>query len=132
MHIFPYSRRDGTPAASMASQHSNETKEARSARAIALANQMERAYQDSLLGTLAPVLLEQEEDGFMTGHTPTGVKVYLKEAGLHNTVKTVRLRSICEGGVFGRVGQSGLTPCAVASGPAVWGRSKTIGNLEAE
>ena len=103
MHIFPYSRRDGTPAASMASQHSNETKEARSARAIALANQMERAYQDSLLGTLAPVLLEQEEDGFMTGHTPTGVKVYLKEAGLHNTVKTVRLRSICEGGVLGEL-----------------------------
>ena len=37
MHIFPYSRRPGTPADKMPGQHNNATKEARSKEAIAVA-----------------------------------------------------------------------------------------------
>ena len=45
MHIFPYSRRPGTPADKMPGQHNNATKEARSKAAIAVAETMSRSYR---------------------------------------------------------------------------------------
>ena len=43
MHIFPYSRRPGTPAADMPGQLGNDVKEERSRAAIAVAQQMNRS-----------------------------------------------------------------------------------------
>ena len=51
MHIFPYSRRPGTPADKMPGQHDNATKEARSRAAIAVAQEMSLAYRQALVGT---------------------------------------------------------------------------------
>ena len=51
MHIFPYSRRPGTPAASLPGQHDNATKERRSREAMAVAEQMRSAYCQALVGT---------------------------------------------------------------------------------
>ena len=53
MHIFPYSRRPGTPADRMPGQHSNAVKEDRSRRAIAVAREMEQEFCRHLIGTPA-------------------------------------------------------------------------------
>ena len=101
MHIFPYSRRPGTPADKMPGQHNNATKEARSRAAIAVAEQMRREYQKALMGTCHEVLFEEEEEGFFTGHAPNYTKVYLRGENLHNEIRTVRLTEPFRDGLLG-------------------------------
>ena len=67
MHIFPYSRRPGTPADKMPGQHNNDTKEQRSRAAIAVAEEMNLAYRQGLVGTVQEVLFEEAARGYYTG-----------------------------------------------------------------
>ena len=103
MHIFPYSRRPGTPADKMPGQHDNDTKERRSRAAIAVAEEMSRAYRENLVGTELEVLFEEEEKGYFTGHAPNYVKVYARGEDLHNELRSVRLTAVYEDGVLGEV-----------------------------
>ena len=102
MHIFPYSRRPGTPADKMPGQHDNATKEARSRAAIAVAESMSLAYRESLVGTVQPVLFEEENGGFYTGHAPNYIKVYVKGENLHNQVRNVTVTAVYQDGVIGQ------------------------------
>ena len=102
MHIFPYSRRPGTPADKMPGQHNNATKEARSRAAIAVAEEMSRAYRESLIGTPQAVLFEEEEDGYYTGHASNYVKVYYKGENLHNQIRQVTVTGVYQDGVTAR------------------------------
>ena len=99
MHIFPYSRRPGTPADKMPGQHNNATKEARSRAAIAVAEEMSIAYRQNLLGKKLEVLFEEETDGLFTGHAPNYVKVYHNGENLHNKIKTVTVTEVYKDGV---------------------------------
>ena len=92
MHIFPYSRRPGTPAAAMAGQVPNSLKEERAHRAAQAAQDMEEAYLDSWLGETAPVLFEELRDGLWHGHTDRYCQVCVPFDGdLHNQLRPVRL-----------------------------------------
>ena len=104
MHIFPYSRRPGTPADKMPGQHNNATKEARSRAAIALAEEMSRAYREGFVGRTLEVLFEEREGEFYTGHTPNYIKVYARGENLHNEIRTVTVLEIYRDGVIGRLG----------------------------
>lgn len=103
MHIFPYSRRPGTPADKMPGQHDNGTKECRSRAAIAIAEEMNRNYRQALVGSTQQVLFEESNGEFFTGHAPNYVKVYAKGKDLHNEVRCVRLTAVYEDGVMGEV-----------------------------
>jgi len=101
MHIFPYSRRPGTPADKMPHQHNNATKEERSRAAIAVADSMSHAYRSVLTDTEQAVLFEEPEGEYFTGHAPNYVKVYVKEQGLHNQIRTVKITDVFRDGVLG-------------------------------
>jgi len=101
MHIFPYSRRPGTPAADMPGQLGNAVKEERSRAAIAVAKQMSQAYRASLLGTVQEVLFEEEEDGLWTGHAMNYTKVWAKGESLHNRIASVKITALHKEGVLG-------------------------------
>ena len=101
MHIFPYSRRPGTPADKMPGQHNNDTKEARSRAAIAVAEEMSLAYREKLIGTRHAVLFEEEEGAFFTGHAPNYVKVYAEGRNLHNEIRDVELTGVYKDGMLG-------------------------------
>ena len=101
VHIFPYSRREGTPAAKMPDQVPKAVKEARASRAAAVAAELEDAFHTSLIGTEQPVLFEQPENGFYAGHAPNYAKVYAASGELHNAVRRVRITELCRDGVFG-------------------------------
>ena len=103
MHIFPYSRRPGTPADKMPGQHNNDTKESRSRGAIAVAEEMSRAYREKLVGTTHAVLFEEMDGGFYTGHAPNYVKFYVEGENLHNEVRNVEVIEIYKDGVKGRI-----------------------------
>ena len=101
MHIFPYSRRPGTPADKMPGQHSNAVKEERSRKAIAISAEMSGEFRGSLIGSTQQVLFEEAEGEFFTGHAPNCVKVYVKGENLHNQVRNVTVTEVFSDGVFG-------------------------------
>ena len=101
MHIFPYSRRPGTPADKMPGQHNNATKEERSRRAISVAEEMNLAYRRSLVGSEQEVLFEETEGDFDTGHAPNYMKVYAPATGRHNQIARVRITGIHADGLLG-------------------------------
>lgn len=100
MHIFPYSRRPGTPADKMPGQHNNATKETRSRAAIALAEEMSKAYREGFVGRTLEVLFEEREGEFYTGHAPNYIKVYASGENLHNEIRTVTVLEVYRDGVL--------------------------------
>ncbi len=103
MHIFPYSRRPGTPADKMPGQHPNAVKEQRSREAIAVAEKMSRSYRERLLGDTQQVLFEEPEGDYFVGHAPNYVKVYVTGNGLHNQLCPVKITGLYKDGVLGTV-----------------------------
>ena len=103
MHIFPYSRRPGTPADKMPGQHNNATKEQRSRAAIAVAEEMSREYREKRTGSCHEVLFEEKEGEFFVGHTPNYIKVYVPGDNLHNEIRAVRLTGIYKDGMIGEI-----------------------------
>ena len=103
VHVFPYSRREGTPAAKMPDQHPNAVKEARSAAAAQVAAELETEYYEAMMGKLYDVLFEQVEHGLFTGHAPNYVKVYAKGEGLQNMIKQVKITGLFRDGVLGEI-----------------------------
>ena len=103
MHIFPYSRRPGTPAADFPNQLGNAVKEQRSREAISVAAEMSLAYRQKLIGSLQPVLFEDQEGDCFTGHAPNYVKVYVKGENLHNEIRNVTITEVFQDGVLGTI-----------------------------
>ena len=103
MHVFPYSRRPGTPADAMPNQVPKAVKAERAARASSVAEELRRQYDTALIGSVQEVLFEQTEDGFFTGHAKNYVKVYARGDGLHNVVKQVRITALRNDGIEGEL-----------------------------
>ncbi len=103
MHIFPYSRRPGTPADKMPGQHSNDTKDSRCKAATAVAGEMKLAYRQSLVGTVQPVLFEEKNGEYFTGHAPNYGKVYARGDGLHNEIRDVKIIGLYRDGLMGEL-----------------------------
>ena len=103
MHIFPYSRRPGTPADKMPGQLNNNVKEQRSREAIAVAEEMSTAYRKAMIGSVQQVLFEEPDGEFFTGHAPNYVKIYAEGADLHNRVLPVEITDLWQEGVRGKI-----------------------------
>ena len=92
MHIFPYSKRPGTPAAKLPGQVLNAVKEERAHRAAQIARTMQDAYLDRWVGETVPVLFEEEREGLWRGHTTRYCEVTVQSPQpLHNQLRQVRL-----------------------------------------
>ena len=81
-HIFKYSRREGTKAAAMKDQVTDQIKAARSAELLELNRKKQAVYEERLLGTTQEVLIEEKivRDGeeLQIGHTKEYVKIGVK------------------------------------------------------
>ncbi len=75
IHVFKFSKRQGTPAAKMENQVSGELKKLRSERLIALGEQLTEKYNQSYMGKTLEVLIEEFKEGFWVGHTTNYMKV---------------------------------------------------------
>ncbi len=101
MHIFPYSRRAGTPAAKMAPQVTNAVKEDRARRAAAEAEAMEQSYLRSFEGETLTVLFEDEREGLWRGHAANYVEVRSPGEKLHNQLRSVKIAGAEKGFLTG-------------------------------
>lgn len=75
IHVFPYSKRSGTPAATFAGQVSDEEKKQRVAALLAISKQSGRDFRQQFVGRTMPVLLENSSTGSMEGLTPNYQRV---------------------------------------------------------
>lgn len=78
MHVFKFSPRKGTPAASFGGQVKGRVKESRSARLLELSDKCSLEFNSGFAGRMMPVLYEQEVKGgggYFEGLTPNYIRV---------------------------------------------------------
>ncbi|QKG84954.1 tRNA (N(6)-L-threonylcarbamoyladenosine(37)-C(2))-methylthiotransferase MtaB [Kroppenstedtia pulmonis] len=96
LHVFPYSKRTGTPAARMEDQVDPEVKQERVQRLIQLSNRLSRNYASQFIGEVLEVIPERpyKEDpdsGLFTGYTDNYLQILFP--GHHDLVgKVCRVR----------------------------------------
>ena len=93
VHIFPYSRREGTKAYSRPNQLTRAEKEDRAARAAQLCSALRKEYLDSFVGKELTVLFEQEKNGISEGYSMEYLPVAVKAREIHNCVCKVLITS---------------------------------------
>ena len=98
-HIFPYSKREGTKAAGMPDQLTEQVKKERSRILIALGKEHQREYMEQFLGQKKEVLFEEQQtvegQEYWTGHTMEYLKIaVISEENLENKRVMVQLREM--------------------------------------
>ena len=93
MHIFKYSKREGTKAAVMPNQIDGNIKEIRSKKLIELSNKYEREYLESYIGKELEVLFEEKDGEYYKGHTSNYLLVkYKSNENWENKIIKLRLK----------------------------------------
>ena len=101
MHVFPYSPRQGTPAAGFAAQVPDEEKKERVRIMQALAVKKSEAFHASFLGKRMPVLFETERDGVTDGLTENYIRVYTDAPVRAGEIEEMHLVRLHRDGVWG-------------------------------
>jgi threonylcarbamoyladenosine tRNA methylthiotransferase MtaB len=101
LHVFTYSERDNTPAATMEGRVGLRTRKKRSKMLRGLSAKKRRAFYESQLGSVRTVLFEGENKmGYIHGFTENYVKVKAPwDPYLVNTLQKVKLTEISEDGL---------------------------------
>ncbi len=96
MHVFKYSKRNGTKAALMPNQVSPILQEQRSKKLIELSKENQDKYNSEYIGKEVTVLFEEENGEYIKGHTANYLVVNIKGniAKLHNEIVKVKITSI--------------------------------------
>ena len=78
LHVFPFSPREGTPAASMKNQVDGNVKKERVKRLIDLSKELWLDYSKKFIGTCQEVIVEQKyQDDYVVGHSSNYLNVLL-------------------------------------------------------
>ena len=93
IHVFPYSKRPGTPAASMPGQVSEEEKKSRVAVLEELCTRLHEEFVEENRGVVEKVLFESAcKDGMMEGYTGNYIRVRRPyDKSLVNTIVDITL-----------------------------------------
>jgi threonylcarbamoyladenosine tRNA methylthiotransferase MtaB len=75
LHVFRYSQRPGTPAATMPDQVPEPEKKARARELIALGNELRRRFHEAHVGQRLEVLVEGAGEGIADGTSDNYIKV---------------------------------------------------------
>ena len=77
IHVFPFSSREGTVAASMPNHVDAQIKKLRATRALEISASKEKSFAEKLIGRTFEIIAETEENGFIDGLTKNYVRVYV-------------------------------------------------------
>lgn len=101
MHIFKYSRREGTRAAAMEGQIPEKKKAERSEKLIALAEKLSERYREGFIGKKLDILIEETvqigEQTYQVGHTREYVKVAVKSEMSAGRIVQVGIKGFLQG-----------------------------------
>ncbi|OJV64536.1 MAG: tRNA (N(6)-L-threonylcarbamoyladenosine(37)-C(2))-methylthiotransferase MtaB [Clostridiales bacterium 38-18] len=96
IHVFQFSKREGTPAADMKDQIDGKIKKSRSEQLIAKASQLNRNYQELFMNKQLEVLFEENKDGQSQGHSTNYLNVMVKDQVKPGTLLKVVVTDISE------------------------------------
>ncbi len=103
MHVFPYSKRQGTPAAEYPDQIDERVKKERAHRMQALADEKAKQFHDSFIGKTVEVLFETRHDNVTDGLTENYIRVYVDSAAVHpGELYKVHLEKHYKDGLWGK------------------------------
>lgn len=103
IHVFPYSKRDGTVAAKMKSIVTDAEKKERTHKMITLSNKLENEYYNKFIDKTLSVLVEEVFDKYCTGHTDNYIKVIINKKLEHNKFYNVKIIKVDNCDVYGEV-----------------------------
>ena len=94
IHVFPYSKRNGTKAADM-EQINEQEKKKRARKLLELSKKLEIEYANKFIGKTLEVLIERGNDDYSIGHTTNylTVKIYGKKYNSEELVN-VKIKDI--------------------------------------
>jgi len=93
LHVFPYSKREGTKASEMV-QVDEQVKKNRARALLELSRELELKYMNKFLTREVEVLVEVVKDGTSIGHTTNYLQVKVEKELHHNTFIKVKLTKI--------------------------------------
>lgn len=103
IHVFPYSKRRGTPAASMPGQIPETIKHQRVQLLTEMQNDIQRKLLQTYIGQTEDVLFETYKNGMAYGHTANFIEVACPaKHALHATVLPVHIERVDGSICFGR------------------------------
>ncbi|MBQ7105079.1 MAG: tRNA (N(6)-L-threonylcarbamoyladenosine(37)-C(2))-methylthiotransferase MtaB [Bacilli bacterium] len=102
LHVFPYSKRDGTVSAGLP-QIDEQIKKDRAHKLLSLSKELELDYMNKFLNKELEVLFERNNDEYSLGHTSNYLQIKVK--GLYNSgeFKKVKLEEIDYPYIIGKV-----------------------------
>ena len=106
MHIFKYSRREGTKADKMPNQIIPEVQEQRSKKLIELSDQNQQEYHMQLIGKIVEVLFEEQDQDGIKGHTANYLMIKVKEKQIkeyHNQIYKVLITKVENNELIGKL-----------------------------
>lgn len=97
IHIFPYSAREGTPAARMKDQIAPEVKERREKALAKVEKSLRQSFMSQFVGQEVEVLFEKHHEGHVAGYTSNYLRVQVPgDESLENTLCQVMIESIVD------------------------------------
>lgn len=102
LHVFPYSIRTGTAAASMP-QIDEKLKKERTHILLELSNELEEEYYNKFIGSTLDVITEEYEGEYTVGFTSNYIKVYLKGEYKLNQIYVCKLEQVEYLKVYGSI-----------------------------
>lgn len=103
IHVFPYSKRAGTPAAAMSNQVDENIKKQR----VHLMQQIEKRsslnFHTKFLGKSMDVLFEQTHENYTEGLTSNYIKIYVPGKIPSGEIYSVKLKEIFKDGILGEI-----------------------------
>ncbi|OGN87948.1 MAG: tRNA (N(6)-L-threonylcarbamoyladenosine(37)-C(2))-methylthiotransferase MtaB [Chloroflexi bacterium RBG_13_46_14] len=103
IHVFPYSRRPGTAAATMPGQVPDGVKTQRNRNLGILSNECAESYRQGFTGRTMDVLWETQSGGIWSGYTGNYIRIYTRSnSNLANKIDQVTLEKPFRDGMWGR------------------------------
>lgn len=103
IHTFPYSKRKGTPAASMEGQVSPEVKKDRVHTILKLSNESEHNYYESKIGKVYDGVVEVHSNGTILVHTSNFIPVIINDKVEEGSIVNVKIEKVDNLKVYGRI-----------------------------
>ena len=94
IHVFPYSKREGTKAAEMKEQLDNCIKKERSRRLIEIDNGLQLAFHKKFIDKVVNVLIEENKNNQSIGHTENFIKIIIDEELEPNKCYDVKIEEV--------------------------------------
>lgn len=92
IHVFPYSKRDGTASSRMPNQVDEHEKKLRSHKLIEVSNELESNYNNKFIGKKLDVLIEEVNNNIAIGHTSNYLRVELNGDYQKNRIYNVEIK----------------------------------------